>query len=63
MKLENLEHATLSRSRIVPKWVIEAIELERAEIRKIECPRQRRIREIELDMKRDAIELHLMGSL
>jgi len=50
-----IEHATIAKVRTVPEWVRNAIEAELVEARSITCPRARRLREIEIDLKRDAI--------
>jgi hypothetical protein len=56
MDFANLEHAVKGNQRSLPKWILDRIEKELIEARSIACPRARRIREIEIDLKKDALE-------
>jgi hypothetical protein len=49
-----------STRRTIPAWILAALEQEMAEARLISCPRARRVRELEIDVKADTIRNEIL---
>jgi hypothetical protein len=58
--MAKVERACIEKNRPLPEWLTRAFDQPRAEIHKIECPVERRCKEIELDLQKDKIETELL---